>query len=168
MNTLNIREKLAHLPTVDQLVDFYLSRNGIPMDKRHWLQHPFQNWEKVTHRLYQWYQITKHTAYQEAVDHLGVKNQFGVSINVQADSYEPLYDTYISGDVRFHGHQKAGEWKSKVYTNPSYINLIEAASDYIESEGWDSGRLYIEQFPDYVVPREMVNKGAFGVYLPIL
>tara|TARA_Y100000296_G_scaffold26795_1_gene31473 strand:- start:7423 stop:7923 length:501 start_codon:yes stop_codon:yes gene_type:complete len=164
---MSIREKLPSLPTVSQLVDFYLSRNGIPIDKRNWLQHPYKEWEKVPNRLYLWYELTKHIAYQEAIDHLKAKHQLPVSMEVQAHSYEPLYDTYIPGNIRFHGQQKIGEWKSKVYTNPSYINLIEAASEHLENEGWDSGRLYITQFPDYVVPPELVSNGALGVHLPI-
>lgn len=161
---------LYNLPTVDQLIHYYLSRDGIPLEKRAWFNNPFEIEDGLTLHHYQWYQMTKFIAYQEAI------NQFEreldspwIAVDVFSDDYPPLFDTCIAGEIQFHNYHPSGDWVSKTYLNPTYGDLINAASKSVGlNPGEFESKLHLpSQFePEFVPGKLPGGDDVIGVYIP--
>jgi hypothetical protein len=150
-------------PNYGQLRSFYLKRNGLPLKLREWYEFPFP--APLNHYDYQRYHAKKHFAFQDAAEHyVHGWDHTPFQTEVVSNEYPLLYDTYCHGNIRFHGDDDM--WKSKVFINPTYGDVILAANKY----GFDTGirylrfALYNDMEPDFV-SGEPDDEGALGVYL---
>ena len=160
---MKAQSQLKPVPTFEELKKYYLSRNGVPITKRSWLDDPFDMEDNFFKRID--YQTTKHFAYQDAIHSYEREQDFPfVTVKVHSDFYPPLFDTYLIGQIQFHGDDNC--WRSKVYTNPNYGDLINAASRYYGYDPMcyhDFG-IFKDYKPNYVND-EPDSNGVIGVYL---
>lgn len=166
---MKISINLSNIPSVQELKQYFLSRNGVPLKKRDWFHDPLEY--PVVRDVACWYEYTKQIAYQAAIEKYPREQHFPwVTLQVFADHYPPLYDTYHPGLVRFFGHKSSGlDWSSKVYENPTYGDLINVACECAGTENLISceRQLLVDDNPDYVNFQQPDKDGAVGIYLPM-
>ena len=150
-------------PNYGQLRAFYLKRNGLPLKLREWYEYPFST--PVNQYDYQRYHMKKQFAFQDAAElYVSGGDHAPFQIEVVSNEYPLLYDNYCHGNIRFHGDDD--KWKSKVFINPTYGDVILSANKY----GFDTGNRYLrfgvydDMEPDFVSD-DPDDEGVLGVYL---